>query len=433
MPSDNAVPHEPTLADMRILLGQIQAAERALEPEHVISLCETALTQLELISPGAARDALQDAVFTALFHAHERLKQFGAAADAIRRWQERTQSSESVIDAQNSLAQMLSHQGDFEAALRVVEEAASQAEACAYLPGLGHASRMQANLHWILGQFDQAYLLAQQALTIAEQSEDLMLEARTRSSLGVIEQARGNYYAALQQSARSAEIFGRLDDRYRQASEYSNLGEHYQVLYDMENALHYHQRARAMLGEDMVSYDLDRNLAVDLIGVGRIREGLEQLKTILEAARAQGERDVYCQVLNSLGEAYMQLGNAAAAREMAEELLAEAERSDSTRHKVRALYVLGLSIHADGDVSSAHDLLYEAFTLAQTLGDINILWQTRAALATILRKRQPIMARIHHRIARENVQGIAAAIKDLSLRATFEQAEPVRALLNEKL
>ncbi|MBN1963216.1 MAG: hypothetical protein JW910_01130 [Anaerolineae bacterium] len=431
--SDTPLPHEPSLADVRVMLGQIQAAERGLEPDHVISLCETAIGQLDLVSPGPARDTLQDAIFLALVHAHQRLKHFSAATETIATWQARTNSVESVIDAQNSLSLLLTHQGAFDDAQRVVEAAARSAQTAAYLPGLCQANRMQANLYWVRGQFEQAYLLAQQALTIAEQLDDRALEARARSSLGIVEQARGHYYPALLYSARAAELFAELEDPYRQANELSNLGEHYQALFDMESALQYHEQARKLIGPEIVNYDLDRNLAVDLIGVGRIKEGLELLKPLVEETREGGERDVYFQVLNSLGEAYVQLGNPADARVIAETLLAEAERSESGRHKVRAQFVLGLSAHAAGDTAQAHEYLYDAFMYAQENAELGIMWRTRAALAAILHKQQPVMARIHQRIARETVQSIASSIQDQRLRAVFEQAPPVRALLTEKL
>lgn len=422
-------PVEPDLAQIREWLSQVREAENAMDFEAVADLSRRALNALNITEESPARDAMQSAAFQSLIRALERLGRFDQAQDAIKLWQERTKNPESLIDLQIVRGRVLLRQGNFNKALAVLEEAVSRAEAQSYLRGMGEAYQTQANVLWALGRSEQALMLGRQALTIFRQMGDPQLQAQAHMAIAGASHYMGRFYEAIEHSRRAAHLFESLGNEYGMAVAYSNLGESYQQLYDMENALKYHQKAYEISGPQRANADLIRNLGVDMIGVGRVEEGLMYLNQALEKSRTDGERDLFFQALHSLASAHLALGNILEARRLAEELLAEAHQIDAIRHIIRATLILGHCARAEGDTVSAQEYLHEGFMAAQRASDKTIIWQTHAALADLLMDSQPAMAQVHRNIATEMVRTIAASIEDDRLRRIFQQAEPVHALL----
>ncbi len=422
-------PVEPILTQVRPLLADIRAAEKDLDFARVANLSRQAINALNVISDGAARDALQDVAFQALVAALERLDQYDNALDAIALWQARTKTPESLIESQIVLGRILSRQAHFDRALNILDEAVSRAEGAGYVRGLGNASRMKANVYWTMGRSEQAMLAGQQALTIFQQLGDPVLLGQAHLTIAAAEHYLGRFYPSIQNNRRATHFFETAGERYPLAVAYNNLGESYQQLYDMANALKYHELARDILGDTGLSIDLMRNLGVDLVGGGRVEEGLAYLDQALARVRDGGEHDIFLQVLHSLATVHHQLGNIPEARTFAEELLQAATRIDAVRHVIRAMLVLGYCARACGQDEQAHEYFHEGFMAAQRAADTSIIWQTHRALADLLAERQPAIAQVHRRIALEMVRGIAALIDDEPLRLTFQQAAPIHDLL----
>jgi hypothetical protein len=78
-------------------------------------------------------------------------------------------------------------------------------------------------------------------------------------------------------------------------------------------------------------------------------------------------------------------------------------------------------------MNEAQQFWQQALFLAHETGRRMLLWQVHAALAEIAPS--PALGTVHNRIAGEIIEQILHPIKDETLRQTFLQADPVRAVL----
>jgi tetratricopeptide (TPR) repeat protein len=217
------------------------------------------------------------------------------------------------------------------------------------------------------------------------------------------------------------------------AIELNNLGECYQLMYDMERALEQHTRSLAMreeLGIDP-GPDVIRNLGVDLIELGRYEEGMARLHDALQRARAQGDADFVMQALNSLGSAYLSMNQPAQALTVGQEMLKMAEEVGSAGvRRAQALFTLGQANLAQGHALEAHNHLQAGLFAAQASRSSGVLlWELHAALGKA--SPSPMLADVHFRIAADLImQAVAAIEEDNELRTRFLHHAHIQEILN---
>ncbi|MCD4686992.1 MAG: hypothetical protein K8S97_13765, partial [Anaerolineae bacterium] len=236
-------------------------------------------------------------------------------------------------------------------------------------------------------------------------------------------------YKAIEQLQLTARIVEQLGRQFELAIVYSNLGETYAELYAMDKALEYHQKALELVGLERANADLIRNYGTDLIAVGRTEEGLHYLNLALERAQQTNDPDMIAQVQYSLARYELAMGNLDAAVEHGKALQEIAERLDSLRHRIRGMIILGETSRQKGDDGAARIVFNETSMLAQKSADRSTIWRTHAALASLLQDTMPQVAEIHRRMAAEMMNTILTGIEDEELRAAFQNAAPVQAVL----
>ena len=139
----------------------------------------------------------------------------------------------------------------------------------------GDALRGLSQAHRGVGNLDQAQLLIERALVIAQQHDNRVWEAFWLIDLGHVQVARGELAAALTSYHRAATVQRRLGDRGREAGALDSAGETYQKLGRLAEAAGFHRVAIAVfreLGDDwQLALALD-NLAITLAATGALAD-----------------------------------------------------------------------------------------------------------------------------------------------------------------
>ena len=403
--------------DATQLAVHARTAQRQSRPLEAVELCRQALAVADL-----SEDQI-NAIYLVLMDALDDTFQFDEALVQAEQWADLIQSPAGKVEALLAKSNVFRRKGNLSVALRVAEEASRLASAHNYLSGSASADRHRAELLWLRGESEQALELLRHTLTLFETLQDVDGQIQTLMSIAVTYHLMGRFYDAILTGLRTVTLCEATGDLSTLWLAYNNVGEAYQNLYAMDKALHYHQKAQAIMYTP--SADLMRNLGMDLVALGQAEEGLEMLREALNAARTSGEKDIMLQTLNSLGNALVSTENYAEAEALGHELLAEAQAIDAQQHIIRATLILGRCAYAQGDPVTAQAYLQQSFTLAQHTADTSIIWQTHAVLADMLEDSQPALANVHRTIASDMLNNIALSIHDHELRDTFRQAPAV--------
>lgn len=421
-----------THAEIRDLLTQAGVAYRQADFGSALSLAQQALSLIEATPTRGSdhgRAQLLDYAYRRVVESLDRSNSFGEARRAVSDWLHVTRRPQGQADALALSGRLLYRTGDFRQAMQHIEQGTSIAEAAGYEAGMAALLRFRADILWMRGFAEQALLSAQRAAALYEGLDDPEGKARTFNTLAAIYHTMGQYYRSIQYGLRAVRVLEEQEDRLGLSIVYSNVGESYQQLFAMQDALDYHEKAAA-LSDGILSSDLVRNLGVDLVAVGRVEEGLRQLSQALQLAQTEGEADTIFQCLHSLADAHLHLGQYAEAHELAERLLSAASPLDAVRHTVRAVLILGRCARAQGDSAAAQQFFHEGFIAAQRVADKAVIWQAHASLAEMLTETQPTLAKVHGKIASEMVIGILMSIEDERLQHTFASAPEVARALN---
>ncbi len=210
----------------------------------------------------------------------------------------------------------------------------------------------------------------------------------------------------------------------------NSLGEAYQNLFDMEQALVYHKEGMELaestnLASNMA--DLTRNLGVDLMHLGQLEEGLAYLYRALSLSEESGRTTVKLQSLYSLSLVEGKLQNLEMAKTHAQVLLELAREKYARVHEAEALYAMGVCHKLSGEIAQADQLWQQASFLAHETEQRMLLWQIHAAMAEVAT--QPGLGDVHRRIAAEVIEQIAHLIGDKKLREKLLNAPQVKSLL----
>jgi tetratricopeptide (TPR) repeat protein len=164
------------------------------------------------------------------------------------------------------------------------------------------------------------------------------------------------------------------------------------------------------------------NLGDTLAALGRLDEAEAQFRLVEQVVRHPPDAWMvwrYAQHLfHSYGELWLTRGDAARALAYADECLQLAEQTGSRKNIVKGRRLRGQGLLAQG--KPAEPELARALELAREVGNPPQLWKTHLAWGD-LRTTQGRAddARAAYRAALSIVEGVAAALEDEDLRATF--------------
>ncbi|MEV4055284.1 BTAD domain-containing putative transcriptional regulator [Amycolatopsis sp. NPDC049688] len=154
-----------------------------------------------------------------------------------------------------------------------------------------------------LGRFDEAAPHLDEALALAAEQQNDLLESMTRNSIATIEDIRGHRPAARKQYDLALAAARRTGHALLEGIALCNIGEHYRWCGDHAKAVEYLHRS-GRIAEELGSAGLGGPVLSALgsayAGLGRAEEAEEQFRRALEFARLGGNTNLEVTVLNDL-------------------------------------------------------------------------------------------------------------------------------------
>jgi tetratricopeptide (TPR) repeat protein len=222
-----------------------------------------------------------------------------------------------AAESRLSLAPALAMAGRTRVALETIEAAAA---------GLSGAARarayvQRAGLHVLLGRLDEAYDDLRRALPALRAAGDTLWEARALSRRGLILVERGDHRRAERDLARAEELFGGAGPDAAGARH--NRGWVAACAGDVPEALAHYDAAEAMFAAvDVPVSELPLDRARLLLSVGLAGEAREVAERAGGLLASDGGHAFRAEAVLTVAEAHLATGDAARARESAEQAAA---------------------------------------------------------------------------------------------------------------
>jgi tetratricopeptide (TPR) repeat protein len=134
---------------------------------------------------------------------------------------------------------------------------------------------------------------------------------------------------------------------------------------------------------------------------------------------------------HSYGDLWLARGDSQRALSYADECLALAQSSESSKNVVKARRLRGQAFLVQGRLEAAEAELAQALQVARQVGNPPQLWKTLLSVRDLRQAQGRLLeASLAHDEARSVVKGVAAGLTDASLRATFLGSAHVQAMLS---
>ena len=250
------------------------------------------------------------------------------------------------------------------------------------------------------GEYEPALALLDDMLTIAKRMGELFYLARCLNTLGW--------------------IYGELQD-HRQAMSWNIQG--------VETA----NKANFPIPECESNARL--NLGDNLMALGQFDEAENQFQEVEKVARNPRPQDHYMlwrysqHFFHSYGELWLARGDLSGARAYADKCLILAEQSNSQKNIVKGRRLRGQVHLQQGKPAESEQDLSTAVKLALRVGNPTQLWKTYEVMGDLrqTQKRTDDAIRAYQN-ALDIIQGVAAGLKDLSIRNVFMESDRVRSI-----
>ncbi|MBX7269716.1 tetratricopeptide repeat protein [Micromonospora sp. Llam7] len=258
---------------------------------------------------------------------------------------ERCGDRSAMRSMKNYLASALTKTGSYRRAILCLEEALAMAEES---NDKREVARIRGNLsvvYWAKGDFEQSSILAVEALRELPLS-DLSRIRIHLPNIGLALTSLGRYPEALR-AHRLHLFWARVEgDCYQIANAFSHIagvrvrmGEHSQALRLLRSALVLYARTGHRYGEA----DARNVMGIAYRGIGRLKDALRQHELALELAGDFAESQAECSVLNELGRTLAAAGDIDGATRAHRQAFETAARTDNRYEQARAL--TGLAEH----------------------------------------------------------------------------------------
>jgi adenylate cyclase len=231
-------------------------------------------------------------------------------------------------------------------------------------------------VHELVGKWDEASRLYQQALTHAEQAGDRRAQAQCRSALGDLLRKRGDYAEASAWLAEARAGFEGLGDQAGVSRVLEEIGEVYRRKGEYSEARAYYDES-LRLAEQIALRQLSiarRAAALKGAGALAIHQGdyataRARYQESLAFFRELGDKPVIASVLSNLGIVARLEGDYAAAMALQEESLAMGRELGDLWGIAASLGNMGMLARSQGDYARAAALYEDCLRLYRQLGE----------------------------------------------------------------
>lgn len=292
------------------------------------------------------------------------------------------------IDAMLTMAGITRMQGNFDNALLIAEKALSIAEECNYEASKAEAWRIIGSVSYFVGSYDKALEFYHKALSLLEKLEINTGIADINGNIGTVYFSIGSYESALRYFATALSIHEKLGAKSGIASIMVNIGNVYLNLGSCDRALEYYINALTVheeLREKARIANVLGNIGNVYCSLGSYNTALKYYIHALSLHEELGVKPEIAHVLANIGSMYQNLDSYDKALEyysrslvIHKELGAQSEVACITGNigvVYYSLHLYDLALEAYSSALDIHKKLEEKSDVALVTGNIAILYQ----------------------------------------------------------
>ncbi len=224
----------------------------------------------------------------------------------------------------------------------------------------------------LVGNWDEAHELFQEALELAQSTDNQSAAGWSRAAIGEMLRMQGNYTQAVISLQEARAVFEHIQDRQGQAQvmHYSGTIAAQQGDLDEAEALYEESLAlRRELDDQVGITNLLNNLAIISEYQGDFAESRQRHEEALTIRRELGDRRMIAFSLSNLGHILNRLGDYSGARAHLEEAVALHREIGDQYSLATALDNLGNVVRAQGGYEEARQMYAESLRINLELGD----------------------------------------------------------------
>jgi len=226
-------------------------------------------------------------------------------------------------------------------------------------------------LHWDLGEFEQAQAYFRQGSAIAADMGDKRLAGAILNNLSLVHDELGDYYVSLEQYQRVLDLYQDVDFPRGKGDTLGNIGGVYLLLGRYREALEHYQQALAISQQldSTISMSQDHgNIGLCYQGLGQVDTALEHLDQAIELAVKAGMQQDEAYWLHSKGNVLIQKGWYDQGLENHRSALAIYQQLKGKTKLIEALHDMGQLYLMLGDSINAESHYRQAMELARDIG-----------------------------------------------------------------
>ncbi|MBN2209353.1 MAG: tetratricopeptide repeat protein [Candidatus Coatesbacteria bacterium] len=249
------------------------------------------------------------------------------------------------------------------------------------------AIRLRAELEQSIGDYENSWAHAQQALDMARKTSNRAIEAQALTTKGNVHYYRADYEGALDCYEAAHSIFRELGDRFCVAGVLNNIASVYFDRGDYDRSLQYDQEALSIRRE----IDDRRGAAVSLHNLGEqyqrrcdYDDALAHYEEALCTFRTLGDSPNTAMVLEGIGTVHRLCGNHEESLRKNTFALAMERELGNKLGIASALCNIGEVHHELGDIAEASKHYQEALEMSRALGDRSLTARLLGRMADLL-------------------------------------------------
>jgi tetratricopeptide (TPR) repeat protein len=241
----------------------------------------------------------------------------------------------------------------------------------------------KANILWgrallSMGEYTDAEVRFNEALTIAETHEQPNLKADSLRYLGVVDERLGNLSRAVDYYQRSLQLFRQIGDRRGEGKTLNQLGNILLLQGDHGGGKQYYDQFLSIsreIGDRWGEGQVVRNIGDIYLSQYDYRGASKFFEEALDITREIGNRTIESSALVGLGNVYLQQAEYTKAKSLFEQSLNIAREIGNKPWEAKTLNQIGLFFHRQGDYVRAKSYYEQSIEIFKQLG--NRLSQSR--------------------------------------------------------
>ncbi len=275
------------------------------------------------------------------------------------------------------------------------------------------------------GNYEEAARLQFDGLQIAREHHLLVPLLYSLFGYGVTLTGKGDYQAALAVFNEGLALSEKVGDEVQRHRLLNCLGWLHTELGDLDRALDLNRRGAELArkrGDPETIANAEINLGDVFLLQGDLALAQEFFEGVHRLVKDPSTSDwmkwrYSTHLLASLGELRLAQGNAAQARDFADQCLDVATRTDSRKYLVKGWRLKGEMALLRRQWDEAEEALRQALTIAQAIGNPTQLWKTHLALGRLYtEQKKPDAARPAFQAARDIIDKMEGSLREPQLR-----------------